>query len=286
MEGFLLGLLSAFSFGTADFVAGLTSRRIGSYTTLFYMQIVGVIGLGAYLLFNGNWNVYIDHMDAVGMAMLFMGIDLIGILCLYQGLATGNISVVAPITSSFAAVTVTLAVIFGERPSLIVVIGIILSIAGVIFASLKFGSISNKEKFTLSNKGTLWAILSSLFLGIAFFGLKYPTLEIGPFITVWIGRLQSVILLPLILVIANQKWRKPKKKSIYQLILVGALDVIAILSYNFGLLQADTTIVITLTSLFAVVTIIWGLLFLSEKLKWNQIAGITSILAGLILIAQ
>ncbi|WP_028777478.1 EamA family transporter [Shimazuella kribbensis] len=284
MYGFIMGILSAFSFGTADFLAGITSRRIGSYTTLFYMQLVGAIGLSIYLFFSGDWSIFINHMDAVGLAMLFMGIDVIGILCLYQGLAKGNVSVVAPITSSFAAITVILAIIFGERPSFITIAGIILSIAGVIFASLRFNTAAS-TKTTNPSSGILWAILAALLLGIAFFGLKYPTVEIGPFMTVWIGRLQAVILLPLLLLIPKRQWVIPQLKEAGLLLLVGIFDVIAIISYNLGLMQADTTIVVTLTSLFAIVTIIWGVVVLAERMIWNEAVGIVSILIGLVLIS-
>lgn len=53
--------------------------------------------------------------------------------------------------------------------------------------------------------------------------------------------------------------------------MISRLVLSSVLSYNLGLIHADTTIVITLTSLFAIVIIIWGLLFLSRKMKWNQI---------------
>ncbi|GFZ89074.1 hypothetical protein GCM10008018_39100 [Paenibacillus marchantiophytorum] len=39
---------------------------------------------------------------------------------------------------------------------------------------------------------------------------------------------------------------------------VGILDAVALVSYNWGLGLADTSIVIAATSLFAVVTLLWG----------------------------
>ncbi|UUZ95544.1 hypothetical protein LJK87_14515 [Paenibacillus sp. P25] len=54
--GIWLGLLSAFSFGTADYWAGKSSRRVGVYQTLFYMQLFGPLLLTAAMSFLGEWH--------------------------------------------------------------------------------------------------------------------------------------------------------------------------------------------------------------------------------------
>ncbi|SHF19768.1 Uncharacterized membrane protein [Seinonella peptonophila] len=281
ISGLLYGLLSAFAFGTADFLAGLSSRRIGSYTTLIYMQAVGLAVLSIYLFSSDEWHSIMNHGYMVMLAMIFMGIDLLGILCLYQGLAIGKVSIVAPIASSFAAITVILAIIFGETPSIITLIGIILTIIGVIIASLK---LTEEPSSKSSRKGIMWAILASILLGVAFFGLKFPTSQMGAFSTVWIGRAQSIIALPLILRVFKQKPKRPQLADIGWISLVGIFDVIALISYNLGITTANTSVVVTITSLFAIVTMIWGIIVWKERIIWNQILGISTILIGILLI--
>jgi drug/metabolite transporter (DMT)-like permease len=282
ISALIFGLLSAFSFGTADFLAGLTSRKIGSYATLFYMQILGLLVLSIYLFSSGDWIMLVNHWHAIKLAMLFMGIDLLGILCLYQGLATGNVSVVAPISSSFAIVTVILALLFGENPSPIVLLAILLTIGGVVTASFRAGE-GDKRKGQSTN-GIAWGILAAILLGVAFFGIKYPTEEIGAYVTVWIGRLQATIILPILLVILKKKLKKPRRSDIGWLFLVGLLDMIAFISYNIGIMKADTSIVVIITSLFSIVSIFWGVVIWKEKMTWNQAIGVCLVLIGILVI--
>lgn len=282
VSGFFFGMVAAFSFGTADFLAGWISRKIGTYSTLFYMQAVGFVVLSLYFFIIGDWEVLIGNTQAIWLSLIFMGLDLFGILCLYQGLAKGNVSLVAPIGSSFAIITVILAVFFGESPSLIMIVAIFLTIGGVIVSSTPISDISR----THSRKGIGWAILASILLGIAFFGTKFPTAEIGAEATVWLGRLQAVVFLMLFFLLSKRKLEKPHRRfrDWGFLILIGVLDMIAFISYNIGIMQAYTTLVVTITSLFAVFTLLWGMVILRERLLWNQVLGVGMIFLGLILI--
>jgi hypothetical protein len=54
MEAALFGLLSAFSFGTADFIAGLTGRRIAVTRVLLVVLTVGLLPLTLSLLLAGH----------------------------------------------------------------------------------------------------------------------------------------------------------------------------------------------------------------------------------------
>jgi uncharacterized membrane protein len=132
MSGFWYGFIAAFSFGTADFLTGRSSRHLGSLLTLLYMQMVGFVLLSGWILIDQQWVGMTQQPMAVLWAILFMGFDILGILCLYQALAKGKLSIVTPIASSFSAVTVVLAILFGERLSWMVLGGIIVTIIGVV----------------------------------------------------------------------------------------------------------------------------------------------------------
>jgi drug/metabolite transporter (DMT)-like permease len=46
--GIFLGLLAAVSFGIADFLARFSTKLVGTYRTLLYMQLIGLVGLSLY----------------------------------------------------------------------------------------------------------------------------------------------------------------------------------------------------------------------------------------------
>jgi drug/metabolite transporter (DMT)-like permease len=278
----LWGLLSALLFGTADFFAANSSKRIGAYTTLFYMQLVGFLLLCVVMAVSGEWRA-IRSISGVAAAGLWMLVDLVGILLLYRGLLAGQASIVAPIASSFSVVTVSLSIAFGEHVNSLKLTGIALTIIGVIGATIRIPcSDSPNAKFA---EGALWAILAALFLGTAFFGLRYPVEDLGGIATVWVGRLQAVILLPLLSLLGKCELSRPKRGDWGNLLIVGALDSFAIVSYNLGLWYEQTSIVIAAASLFAIVTLVWGVVLGKERLVWTQWIGVTLTFAGITIVS-
>ncbi|WP_127484461.1 DMT family transporter [Paenibacillus ehimensis] len=285
MNGIFLGLLSALSFGTADFFAGKSSKKIGVFSTLFYMQLVGLLFLTAAVFWQGQWDALLSLRHAAA-ASLWMAVDLIGILFLYQGLLTGSSAVVAPVASSFSVVTVALAFLSGERLGTGTWLGIIMTLSGVILASMVWRSGRSKQRpGTALASGVLWAVLASLFLGAAFFGLRFAQEALGGLLTVWIGRLQAVILLPVLYRLLKIRLTSPGRNGAGLVALVGILDAVALVSYNTGLGLEDTSIVITATSLFAIVTLLWGVLAGGEKPAWNQWVGVGCTFAGILIVS-
>ncbi|GLI09143.1 hypothetical protein YDYSG_51750 [Paenibacillus tyrfis] len=284
MNGMLLGLVSALSFGTADFFAGKSSKKIGVFSTLFYMQLVGLLFLTAAVFWKGQWPALLSLWH-VAAACLWMAVDLIGILFLYQGLLTGNSAVVAPVASSFSVVTVVLAVLSGERLGAGTWLGIVITLLGVILASMVWSGKSKQQSGTALASGVLWAILASLFLGAAFFGLRFAQEALGGLLTVWIGRLQATLLLPVLYRLLKIKLTPPGRNGAVLVAIVGILDAVALVSYNTGLGLEDTSIVITATSLFAIVTLLWGVLAGGEKPAWNQWIGVGCTLAGILIVS-
>jgi drug/metabolite transporter (DMT)-like permease len=280
--GVVWGLMAAFAFGTADYAAARSSRKIGVYSTLMCMQIVGFVLLSVMLLATGEWRA-VSSARGVAAASLWMFVDLLGILALYRGLHVGQASVVAPIASSFSVVTVILALLSGETVGGIALAGIGLTAVGVVCATIAPSSPGSRtDSPSRLAAGALWAILASLLLGSAFFGLRTPVEDIGGWATAWIGRLQASILLPASLWLAKRKPAWPKERRGWLLVLaVGTLDALALTSYNTGLTLERTAIVITAASLFAVVTLLWGVGLGKERLGWNQWVGVLLTFAGI-----
>src|SRR6478609_2378840 len=119
----LLGVMVAASFGSGDFLGGRASRRAPTLTVLFVAQIAAVAGAALVcVLVRGH----VDTRD-VAFGALAGSLNIIGIGLLYQGLAVGRMGVVAPLTAVVSAVLpVAWGVANGERPSLVVVFGVVL----------------------------------------------------------------------------------------------------------------------------------------------------------------
>ena len=132
--GILLGLLTALSWGSSDFLARFASRRIGSLRTTLYMQLTGLVLLTIFLRWIGGWGRLFDGSGWQPWAWgAFAGaLNAISTLSLYHSFEVGKLSVVAPLSASYPALTVGISVFTGEHLTAMRAAGIMLILVGVI----------------------------------------------------------------------------------------------------------------------------------------------------------
>jgi drug/metabolite transporter (DMT)-like permease len=126
--GVLLALGAALSYGLADFVGGVASKRAGAWAVALVAQVGGgVVLLAGGLVLPGDPSAAdLRWAVAAGVANGF------GTAFLYRGLAGGRMGVVAPVSGVGAAlVPVAVGVLSGERPSAMVWAGIALALPGI-----------------------------------------------------------------------------------------------------------------------------------------------------------
>src|SRR2546425_7185744 len=58
--GILLGLLTALTWGSADFIARFATHRVGTLRTMLYMQVIGFLLLTICLPWLGGWGHLAD----------------------------------------------------------------------------------------------------------------------------------------------------------------------------------------------------------------------------------
>ncbi len=124
----LLSLLSAVSYGLADFVGGVTSKRTSPWAVALVAQFGGAaLILPVALAAPGSPT----GADLAWGAVAGLG-NGFGTAFLYRGLSSGRMGVVAPVSGVGAAmVPVAVGVLTGERPALLVWLGIALALPGI-----------------------------------------------------------------------------------------------------------------------------------------------------------
>src|SRR5262249_7820578 len=130
------------------------------------------------------------------LAALAGVINMVGSLSLYYSFQVGVMSVVAPVTSAYPALTVALAISSGERITALRGAGLAVTLAGVILAATSFapasdrGSTKKEEEHAHLTKGVTFAIVASVAFGVLFWFLGFYVLPlVGPAISVWVIRL-------------------------------------------------------------------------------------------------
>ena len=142
--GIILGLTGAICWGAADFAARFGSRRVGAYRTLFFMQLFGFLVLTTYLEARGGiargvapgW-----HPWVLAVAAGLMNVT--ASLALYHSFEVGVMSIVAPVSSAYPALTVALSLISGERIHPIRAAGLAVTLIGVMVAATSFAKTSD-----------------------------------------------------------------------------------------------------------------------------------------------
>ncbi|HEY2109081.1 MAG TPA: DMT family transporter [Candidatus Acidoferrales bacterium] len=305
----ILGLTGAVCWGGADFAARFASRRVGAYRTLFFMQFFGFVALSVYLKFRGGFFEGVAlGWHPWALATLAGVINMVASLSLYYSFQIGVMSIVAPVSSAYPALTVALAIASGERITALRGVGLAVTLVGVILAATTFTpSAANPVDEGLANetagkesaakettaketahlsKGVVWALLAALGFGVLFWFLGfYVVPAVGPTISVWVIRLTSFSVLAAAAFPTRQSLKLPSGRVWWLLAAVGFLDTAAFVANNAGLSTGQVSVVSVLASLYGAVTVLFAWIFLREKLERTQWLGIILIFAGIVLVS-
>lgn len=292
--GILLGLTGAVSWGIADFAARFAAQRVGAYRTLFFMQIFGFVALTAYLKFTGGIARGLAPGWQPWALAAFAGLlNTVASLSLYHSFRIGVMSVVAPISSCYPALTVALALFSGEHIQLPRLVGLAVTLLGVILAAMSFAKPSSGDNFpaatsssTHSSRGVTWAILAAVGFGFLFWFLGFHVVPLaGSAFSVWMIRLSTFSTLALVAAPVRQTLQLPRRNVWWLLATVGIMDTIAFVANNAGLHVGPVSIVSVLASLYGAVTVVLSWIFLRERLQRSQWFGIFLIFTGIVLVS-
>lgn len=301
--GILLGLLTALSWGSSDFIARFAAHKIGALRTTFYMQLAGFFLLSLSLPWMGGWGHLFDgsgwHPWAWGaLAGLLNGI---ATLSLYRSFEVGKLAVVAPLSASYPVLTLALSLFTGEHLTAARIAGSALIVIGVSFVASgeqnpteSSTKKSSEEPSVLpvpappARSGIGWALLAGTGFGFLFWLLGTRIIPVvGYGATVWMIRLTSSILTAMVILSLGQSISLPRAGSVPMwLVGMGALDTGAFVLSNYGMQIEQVSVVTLLTSLYGAVTVALAAIFLRERISRWQWLGIGAIFSGIVLISR
>jgi drug/metabolite transporter (DMT)-like permease len=291
--GILLGLTAALCWGAADFLARYATRQVGTYRTLLFMQIIGFVGLSLYMSAAGAFGPLAGRVGWQPWAWVAVALVL-NVFCslaLYRSFEIGVLAVVSPISASFAALTVILAILSGEALSQWRILGIAAAMIGVVLAATSFGPTSAPKAASPAvnshlTRGAGYALAAAIGFGVLFWVFGFHIIPVfGGLVPVWLGRLCTPILLVALAKPLRQSLQVPRGKVWWLVVGVGVVDTVAYVAATVGLATHQVAIVTVLASLFSTVTVMLAWLFLRERLAWSQWVGIATIFVGITLVS-
>jgi drug/metabolite transporter (DMT)-like permease len=272
---YLLAIASAAVYGGADFLGGLATRRSSIFPVIFVSHLVGLaLLLSALPLLPSARPLPADLTwgAAAGLA------GAVGIAWLYQGLAAGVMSVVAPVTAVLAvAIPVAFALAWGERPPPSALSGIGLAAVGVTLVALGEG----KEVRVGFARGLRLGLAAGVPIGLFLVCLGRTGSGAGlwPLVP---ARVVSITLFAL-LALALRRPLRPAPGAWALVISAGAFDMVANVLYLLAVRRGPLSLVATLTNLYPVSTLLLASVVLGERARRVQVVGIACAVAAIVL---
>jgi drug/metabolite transporter (DMT)-like permease len=272
----LLGLLVAASFGSGDFLGGLASRRASTLAVLGLAQACALIGGVVVAVVAGGDPGGSDF----AFGALAGALNVVALGCLYQGLAIGQIGVVAPVAAVIGAVIpVGWGLATGERPSALAWVGVGLAIVA--------GALISRERDETATEHAARSLLLAVGAGLGF-GLSFifyaSTSDDSGFWPVLAARIASVVIVGVVVMITRTQLTMPRAPA-GQAMSAGVLDVAASTLLLVAVRNGLTATVAPVASLAPGFTVAHAHWYLHEKASRTQVVGLMIALVGLALIA-
>lgn len=274
----LLALLSSAMWGTADFFAGRLSKKFHPFAVLGLSQVFGLLTGIVIVLISGDW-----HGQALGtngylisgaLAGLF---GYLGLACLYEGLSTGRMGVVSPISSMSTVIPLIYALVTGDKLSTLASIGIVVALIGVFCAS-------GPE---LSNGLPIKPLLLAIGAAVGF-GLALTFIAIGSessALLTMVSMRATTFFVTISIAIKFKTTGGFSKQDMPILIFIGAADFIANLLLGVATTKGLVSVAMVFGSLYPIATALLAFKFLNERLHKVQYVGIVLAVSGVSLIS-
>jgi drug/metabolite transporter (DMT)-like permease len=269
------------AWGSADFLAGVSSRRLGLITVLFVSQLVGMVFLLPVLTATGETAPALSY---VGLGVLAGAFNAAALTAFYRGLARGPMGLVASIAATEAIIPVTFGVLHGERPSAMGVVGIALALAGVVLASGAANDNEPGRRIKSVSVSVALGVVAAICFGFFVVALKGASGG-GALWAATVSRVTTIGLLMLAMPVARSKFSiRLNGRDIAAILTIGVLDVAANILLALATTSGAIGVVGVLSSFYPVVTILLAGVVLRERLGRLQRLGTVGALVGVALI--
>ncbi len=283
MQAILFALISFFGWGVGDIFGAITTRKIGAFSTSFWVSIVGVLIFSLYIPYAlhdlQNYSAYLLIIN-----IILGGLYVVVNVMINAAFAVSNVSLIGTIFSSFAAFTILFSFIFmGERVSSNQGLAILIILAGVFLATVDFAEL--KKGNVIGDRGVRIALVAMIGAALYFTFIRIPIEKVGWF---WANYV-SILLFPLVFIymkIRKIKLERPNfRNAFWPIIICTILLRSGDFAYNIGISRGLTSIVAPIAGAYPTLFALLGFLVFKDPIKRQQILGILVTLIGIVILS-
>jgi drug/metabolite transporter (DMT)-like permease len=271
---------AALAWGISAACDNRSTRLIGSLQALAWVQLIGLVQVLPFAVYEGAPTMP-SSRALVWIAVGGVGVCL-GLTLAYAAIGRGAVSVVSPVMAVDGALAALASVALGERIAAATAVGLALVIVGMLVVLYATAS---QERAGVAGH-SLASVLLAAGAACAFALFLLAAIRAGDALgDAWLQLLYRV--LPL-LVIGGLLWRRElgRPGAAWTFVAAAAaLQFAGFVLYRVAGRSEGVAIPSVLSSQFAVIAIIGGVLLLGERLSRRQVGGLAGLLIGVAVIA-
>ena len=288
----ILGLLTAITYGSADFFAAIASRKVRVVVVTAVASLSGLIVLLLLLPILGG--TFSEQAIFWGLMGGFSSV--IALLALYASLALGPISIISPLGALVSAIVPAAigVALLGESFSILGWGAIALALVAVVLVGfVPPSSNAGKEVLMPKPRAIVLAVIAGAGIGIAVTSLARSPADSG-IAPIIVMRTTAALLLGLVVLFGVLRGKKAPAEGNTQSLstkvwltvaAAGVLDAGANIFFTLASRTGTLTVVGVLTALYPLGTILLARLVLKEHVANTQKVGIAISLTASLLLA-
>ena len=284
-------LIAALCYGAADFFGGLAARRgsvvsvalVAHLAGLLVLVVLGAVTRGTITVADVAWSCAAGVAGGLSLPLV------------YRALALGNMSLVAPVTGvCMMAFPVVVALLLGERPSLLQSVGMLLATVAIVLVSQKPTAAKHDDAegmvevngpltgpATSSRASALGTAIAAGIVSGVFLVCISRTSHAAGLWPLAIARLVSLALLGAFGAVLRRAILRPLP-PVRMAATAGVIDAGGSLFYLVAVRQGALSVSSTLTSLYPAATVVLARFILRERTSPVQSVGIAVALLAIL----
>jgi drug/metabolite transporter (DMT)-like permease len=271
----LLALGSALTWGAGDFFGGLATREAKAVGTTFVSQFVGLCALIVVCLL-GAGGAFVGRDLAWGTAAGLSAV--VGLGLFYEAMGRGAFGPVASITSVVSAsVPIVVGLMFGERPPIIVLAGVLVAVVAIfLIAGERADPSERRDNKRTWQSANACAVGAGLFFG-GYFVLLSRTSSTSGLWPLVAGRGAAALALAMTMVVLGARDPKtnwgPSLPALKLAAVAGLLDASANALYFYASRTGLLSVVAVIASMYPASTILLARIRLNETVNRRRLIG-------------
>ena len=278
MIAVLGGLGAALAWACTMLTASRASPQIGSWSTLAWVMLTGLLVVGPVALAQGQPDS-LDSGAVTWLAIAGIG-NITGLLLVYTALRIGKVGVVGPISSSEGAVAAVIAVLAGETLGAWTGVALLVVAVGVFLAARPP---EEREEAGKDDPRAVWfALGAALAFGAGLYATGRASIDLPISWAVLPPRLLGVLLVTIPLALAGRL--RLTRAAVPWVVASGLAEVVGFVSYAIGA-RHGIAVTAVLASQFAAIAAIGAAVLFKERLSRVGVYGVVVTAIGVALVS-